>query len=198
MLAPALTAPVAAPDMVAAEAAARGFLAALGVPLDTEETGRTAARMAAAYTELLTPQPFEPTDFDNPAGYGELVLARGVPFRSVCAHHLMPFHGIAHVGYLPGERLLGLSKLARAVSACAAAPQMQERLTGQVADWLVQLLVPQGAGVVLVAEHGCMTLRGACAVGASVVTMAMRGRLKADPAARAEFVSLTGLAGGTR
>src|SRR6266571_5084535 len=89
MLAPALTAPVAAPDMVAAEAAARGFLAALGVPLDTEETGRTAARMAAAYTELLTPQPFEPTDFDNPAGYGELVLARGVPFRSVCAHHLM-------------------------------------------------------------------------------------------------------------
>src|SRR5579885_3567381 len=89
------------PDLATAATAAENFLAALGVPTDSDETARTAARMAAAYAELLTPQPFEPTDFENASAYGDMVLARGVPFRSVCAHHLMPFHGVAHLGYLP-------------------------------------------------------------------------------------------------
>jgi GTP cyclohydrolase I len=168
----------------------------LGVATTTDATRRSAARMAAAYAELLMPQPFEPTDFDNGSGYSELVLARGVPFRSVCAHHLMPFHGVAHVGYLPGERLLGVSKLARAVGFCAAAPQMQEALSVQIVDWLMNHLIAEGAGVVLVAEHGCMTLRGACALGSSVVTMATRGRLATEAGARAEFIALAGARAG--
>lgn len=182
-------------DLAAAEQAAAAFLSALGVHTDTEATRRTAARMTAAYAELLTAEPFEPTDFDNTAGYRDLVLARGVQFRSVCAHHLLPFGGVAHVGYLPGRRLLGLSKLARAIQWCAAAPQVQEELTVQVADWLVDHVAPEGAGVIMVAAHGCMTLRGVCALGSSTVTVATRGRLD-EAAPRAEFLALAGVTAG--
>ena len=123
--------------------------------------------MAAAYAEMLTPAPFDLTTFPNDEGYDELVLARSIPVHSVCEHHLLPFVGVAHVGYLPGERILGLSKLARVVELFARRPQVQERLTTQVADWLQDHLAPRGVGVVIEAEHLCMTLRGVRADGAT-------------------------------
>jgi GTP cyclohydrolase I len=120
------------------------------------------------------------------------VLARDIPFRTVCEHHLLPFHGVAHVGYLPGERILGLSKLARVVEHFAARPQVQERLTKQIATWLDDQLHPKGVGVVLSAEHSCMSLRGVRANGASTVTSTLLGTLRADARSRQEFFSLTG------
>src|SRR6516225_7363416 len=145
-------------DMAAAERAAGEFLAALGVELDAEELRETPARMARAYAELFDSPPFRLTTFPNAEGYDELVIARDIPFRTVCEHHLLPFSGVAQVGYLPGQRILGLSKLARLVEFFAARPQTQERLTKQVADYLYECLRPLGAGVVLEAEHTCMTL----------------------------------------
>src|SRR5689334_25101188 len=111
--------------------------------------------MARAYAELFSPHPLRLTTFANDEGYDELVLARDIPFRTICEHHLLPFAGVAHVGYLPGERILGLSKLARVVEHFAARPQVQERLTSQVADCLVEHVRPCGVGVVLAAEHTC-------------------------------------------
>src|SRR5450755_4192163 len=143
-------------DLAAAQRAAGDFLAALGIDLDREQLRETPARMARAYAELFEPRPVRLTTFPNDEGYDELVLARGIPFRTVCEHHLLPFAGTAHVGYLPGQRILGLSKLARLVEHFAARPQTQERLTKQVADYLVAHLSPRGAGVVLQAEHTCM------------------------------------------
>jgi len=180
-------------DLAAAERAAGDFLAALGVPLDREGLDETPARMARAYAELFAPTPLRLTTFPNDEGYDELVLARSIPFRTVCEHHLLPFSGIAHVGYLPGERILGLSKLARLVEYFAARPQTQERLTKQIADCLVERLAPRGAGVVLEAEHTCMTLRGVRAVGATTVTSAMLGTLRADARSRNEFFALAGV-----
>jgi len=116
-------------DLEAAERAAADFLAALGIDLDREERRATPARMAHAYAELLAAQPFRLTTFRNDEGYDELVLARAIPFRTLCEHHMLLFSGVAHVGYLPGERILGLSKLARLVEHFAARPQTQERLT---------------------------------------------------------------------
>jgi GTP cyclohydrolase IA len=182
-------------DLVAAEQAAADFLTALGVELGPEERRRTPARMARAYAELFSAQPFQLTTFPNDENYDELVLARGIPFRTVCEHHLLPFAGTAHVGYLPGERILGLSKLARIVEHFAARPQTQERLTKQVADCLTEQLSPRGAGVVLEAEHTCMTLRGVRALGARTVTSALGGALRADPRSRAEFFALAGVPG---
>ena len=121
--------------------------------------------MAAAFAELLTPTPFRPTTFPNDEGYDELVVARDIPFHSLCQHHLLPFSGVAHVGYLPGDRILGLSKLARVVEHFARGLQVQERLTQQVADWLEDELAPKGVGVVLEAEHLCMSLRGVQGLG---------------------------------
>ena len=177
-------------DLAAAETAAATFLTALGVELDTESLRGTPARMARAYAELFTPRPFDLTTFPNDEGYDELVVARSIPVQSVCEHHLLPFVGVAHVGYLPGERILGLSKLARVVELFARRPQVQERLTQQVADWLHDNLAPRGVGVVVEAEHLCMTVRGVRAAGASTVTSALHGQLRADPASRAEFFSL--------
>jgi GTP cyclohydrolase I len=110
--------------------------------------------------------------------------------QSVCEHHLLPFVGVAHVGYLPGERILGLSKLARVVELFARRPQVQERLTQQVADWLQDQLAPRGVGVVVAAEHLCMTVRGVRASGADTVTSALHGQLRSDAASRAEFFTL--------
>jgi GTP cyclohydrolase IA len=180
-------------DMAAAERAAADFLTALGVDLDREGLEDTPGRMTRAYAELLAPEPFELTTFPNDEGYDELVLARDIPFRTVCEHHLLPFAGVAHVGYLPADRILGLSKLARLVGHFAARPQTQERLTRQVADALVTHLGPRGVGVVLEAEHSCMTQRGVRALGAKTVTSALLGTLREDPRFRAEFFALAGV-----
>ncbi len=180
-------------DLAAAENAAAAFLTALGVDLDRDSLAETPGRMARAYAELLTPRDFQPTTFANDEGYDELVLARGIPIRSVCEHHLLPFIGVAHVGYLPGQRILGLSKLARVVELFAHGPQVQERLTKQIADWLSTQLQPAGVGVVIEAEHLCMTLRGVQAVGATTVTSTLLGTLRDDARSRAEFFVLAGL-----
>ena len=182
-------------DLAAAERAAADFLAALGVDVDRAGLRETPARMARAYAELFDAQPLQLTTFPNDEGYGELVLARAIPFRTVCEHHLLPFSGVAHVGYLPGERILGLSKLARLVEHFAARPQTQERLTKQVADCLAERLHPPGTGVVLEAEHSCMTVRGVRALGSTTVTSAFTGTLSTDAGARAEFLALAGLTG---
>jgi GTP cyclohydrolase I len=179
-------------DLQAAERAAADFLQALGIDLDAEELSETPGRMTRAYAELFTARPPQFTTFPNNEGYDELVLARAIPFRTVCEHHLLPFSGVAHVAYLPGERLLGLSKLARLVEFFAARPQTQERLTRQLADYLAGQLNARWAGAVLEAEHTCMTLRGVRAQGSKTVTTALAGPLRADPQKRAEFLSLTG------
>jgi GTP cyclohydrolase IA len=181
-------------DVAAATRAAQALLEALGIDMAAEGMADTPGRMARAYAELFTAPPFTATTFPNDEGYDELVLARAIPLRSVCEHHLLPFTGVAHVGYLPGGRILGLSKLARLVEHFAARPQVQERLTQQVADWLHRELDAQGVGVVLEAEHTCMTLRGVQAVGARTVTSALRGVLRDSPSSRAEFFALTGVA----
>jgi len=180
-------------DMAAAERAAGEFLAALGVELGAEELRETPGRMARAYAELFDSPPFWLTTFPNDEGYDELVVARDIPFRTVCEHHLLPFAGVAHVGYLPGERILGLSKLARLVEHYAARPQTQERLTKQIADSLAARLQPRGTGVVLEAEHTCMTLRGVRARGSTTITSALLGSLRADARSRAEFLALAGV-----
>jgi GTP cyclohydrolase I len=180
-------------DLAAAEEAAAAFLTALGVDLSSDSVAGTPRRMARAYADLLTPREFDLTTFDNDEGYDELVLARGIPIRSVCEHHLLPFIGVAHVGYLPGARILGLSKLARVVELFAHGPQVQERLTKQVADWLADHLRPVGVGVVIEAQHLCMTLRGVQAVGSTTITSTLLGRLRDDPGSRAEFFTFAGL-----
>ncbi|GGW68923.1 GTP cyclohydrolase 1 [Streptomyces lucensis JCM 4490] len=181
-------------DLAAAEAAAGRFLTALGISTASESLRGTPGRMARAYAELFTPRPFDLTTFPNDEGYDELVLARRIPVRSVCEHHLLPFVGTAHVGYLPGARILGLSKLARVVEHFACRPQVQERLTKQVADWLQTHLEPKGVGVVIEAEHSCMTLRGVQATGSSTMTSTLLGLLRSDARSRSEFLGLTGAA----
>ncbi|HZM39664.1 MAG TPA: GTP cyclohydrolase I FolE [Acidimicrobiales bacterium] len=183
----------AAIDPVAAELAVTDLLVALGQNPDDEHLADTPRRVAAAYQELLTPRSFDLTTFPNDEGYDELVVARDIPFHSLCQHHLLPFKGVAHVGYLPGERILGLSKLARVVELFARDLQVQERLTKQVADWLEEHLAPKGVGVVLEAEHLCMSLRGVQASGSRTVTSALHGLLREDPRSRAEFFSLAGV-----
>ena len=180
-------------DMDGARRAAADFLSALGIDVDREEMRETPARMARAYAELFDVQPLRLTTFPNDEGYDELVLARSIPFRTVCEHHLLPFSGLAHVGYLPGERIIGLSKLARLVEHFAARPQVQERLTKQVAECLATRLRAPGVGVMLEAEHSCMTLRGVRAHGAKTVTSTLLGTLRADPRSRAEFFALAGV-----
>jgi GTP cyclohydrolase IA len=181
-------------DLVRAERAVADLLAALGQDPTAGELKDTPRRVAAGYAELLTPPPFTLTTFPNDEGYDELVLARAIPFASLCQHHLLPFTGVAHVGYLPADRILGLSKLARVVELFARRLQLQERLTVQVADWLQAQLAPKGVGVVLEAEHQCMTLRGVRAAGARTITSALHGRLRTDPRSRQEFLTLTGTA----
>ena len=179
-------------DLDAAERAAADLLHALGIDTNTESLKGTPRRMARAYFELFTPNPFDMTTFANDEGYDELVLARDIPVRSVCEHHLLPFVGVAHVGYIPGQRIVGLSKLARVVDHVARRPQVQERLTKQVAGWLDEQLQPRGVGVVIEAEHSCMSLRGIQAVGSSTITSALTGIVRDDPRTRQEFLALAG------
>jgi GTP cyclohydrolase I len=169
-------------DREAAQRAAADLLSALGADLESEGLRDTPRRMVQAYVELLTPQPFQPTTFPNEGGYDELVLVRAIPFHSLCMHHMLPFHGLAHVGYLPGERIVGLLKLARVVELFARDLQVQERLTTQIADWVQDQLEPKGVGVVLEAEHLCMSLRGVQKFGARTVTSARRSRHRSSAA----------------
>ncbi|HET7483659.1 MAG TPA: GTP cyclohydrolase I [Actinomycetota bacterium] len=180
-------------DKDRAEAAAREFLEALGVDLSAPDVRDTPGRLVRMYEELLTPKPFTATTFPNDDGYDELVLAKGIPFVSLCAHHLLPFQGVAHVGYLPGSRIIGLSKLARLVNLFARSLQVQERLTKQIADWLEEELSPRGVGVILEAEHQCMTIRGVNAAGTKTVTSTMYGLLRKNVATREEFLALAGV-----
>lgn len=179
-------------DLRAAQAAARELLVALGADLEDEGLRETPRRVAAAYAELLTPEPFNLTTFPNDEGYDELVLVRDIPFQSLCMHHLLPFHGVAHVAYLPDARILGLSKLARVVEHFSRDLQLQERLTTQIAGWLQEQLRPKGVGVVLEAEHLCMSLRGVQTAGALTITSALHGLVRDDPRTREEFLTLTG------
>jgi len=184
-------------DLAGAERSARALLEALGVDLEDESRRDTPRRMARMYAELLTPPPFTATTFPNDGGYDELVVATGIPFHSLCEHHFLPFTGIAHVGYLPGDRIVGLSKLARVVEHFARGLQVQERLTCQVADLLDAELAPRGVGVVVEAEHSCMSLRGVEKPGSSTVTSALRGQVRQDSRTRSEFLALAGIHGRT-
>jgi GTP cyclohydrolase IA len=177
-------------DLGAAAAAVRDLLVALGHDPASAHLSDTPRRVAAAYAELLSPEPFSLTTFPNDEAYDELVLTRDIPFVSVCEHHLLPFAGVAHVGYLPGERIVGLSKLARVVELFARGLQVQERMTKQIADYLAERLRPKGVGVVVSAEHSCMSLRGVKAAGSTTVTSALHGVLRDDPRSRGEFFAL--------
>jgi GTP cyclohydrolase IA len=178
-------------DHAAVQRAARELLRALGTDVDDESLTETPRRMADAYAELLTSQPFRATTFPNEDGYDELIVARAIPFHSLCMHHLLPFHGMAHIGYLPGERIIGLSKLGRLVELFARDLQIQERLTTQIAHWLQRELEPKGVGVVLEAEHLCMSLRGVQKLGAKTVTSALHGSVRDDARTRQEFLALS-------
>jgi GTP cyclohydrolase IA len=178
-------------DLEPVERAARDLLRALGTDVDLGALEETPRRVAEAYAELLTPQPFRATTFPNEEGYDELIVARGIPFHSLCMHHLLPFHGVAHIGYLPGQRIIGLSKLGRVVELFSRDLQIQERLTTQIAGWLQDELEPKGVGVVLEAEHLCMSLRGVQKLGAKTVTSALRGVVRDDARTRQEFLALT-------
>jgi GTP cyclohydrolase I len=178
-------------DEVAAARAVSDLLLALGQDITAESLQDTPRRVAATYAELLQPRSFNLTSFPNDEHYDEMVIARGIPFSSLCEHHLLPFAGVAHVAYLPGHRILGLSKLARVVEMFARRLQVQERLTKQVAAWLEQHVQPKGVGVVLEAEHTCMSIRGVRAPGTVTVTSALLGVVRDDPRTRAEFLALT-------
>ena len=177
-------------DQAGVEQAATDLLRALGRDPESPHLADTPRRVAAAYAEMLSPRDFDLTTFPNDEGYDELVLARGIPVHSLCEHHLLPFHGVAHVAYLPAGRILGLSKLARVVELFARDLQVQERLTQQVADWLQQHLEPKGVGVVIEAEHLCMSMRGVQAAGTVTLTSALHGLLREDPRSRQEFFDL--------
>jgi GTP cyclohydrolase I len=179
-------------DLGAAERAVLDLLRAIGADLDSADLLETPRRVAASFAELVTPADFASTSFPLDGRYDELVLVRDIPFHSLCMHHLLPFFGQAHVAYIPGERIIGLSKLARVVDSFARDLQLQERMTVQIADWLEQELMPRGVGVVLSAEHTCMTVRGVLKPGAGTVTSALRGVLRDDPRTRQELFSLVG------
>jgi GTP cyclohydrolase IA len=182
-------------DLARAERAVADLLGAFGVDLGDESLAGTPARVARAYAEMLSPQPFDLTTFPNDEAYDELIVIRDIPFHSLCEHHLLPFIGVAHIGYLPGSRILGLSKFARVVEHFARRLQVQERLTSQIAQWLNENLSPRGVGVVLEAEHLCMSLRGVRAGGARTVTSALHGTVRHDERTRAEFLALVGAGG---
>ena len=181
-------------DSASAEAAVRQLLIAIGEDPDRDGLRDTPARVARAYAEMFgglrqTPEEVLTTTFD--AGHDEMVIVRDIELYSTCEHHLVPFHGVAHIGYIPNAngRITGLSKLARLVDVFAKRPQVQERLTTQVADSLVRILEPRGAIVIMECEHLCMSMRGVRKPGSRTITSAVRGSLR-DPASRAEAMAL--------
>ena len=181
-------------DQPRIEAAVREILLAIGEDPDRDGLKGTPARVARAYEELyagMRKDPAEVLGVNFDIGYDELVLVRDIEMFSTCEHHLLPFHGVAHVGYIPGPEghVTGLSKLARLVEVFARRPQVQERLTGQIADALMAHLHPRGVIVVIEAEHLCMSMRGIQKAGATTITSAVRGQLR-DATSRAEAMSL--------
>jgi GTP cyclohydrolase IA len=185
--------PESAIDVPRIERAVREILLAIGENPDREGLLKTPNRVARAYGELVAGLREDPrihlrTVFHE--RYQEVVLLRDIPFHSICEHHLLPFMGRAHVAYLPDGRVVGLSKLARLVEGYARRPQVQERLTTQIADALMEELNPIGAACVIEAEHTCMTIRGVKKHGATMVTSELRGIFKENPASRAEILSL--------
>ncbi len=175
------------------ERAVLEILEAVGENPQREGLQGTPQRVARMYAELLEGMDHEPAEYLGSIfheTYDEVVLLKDIPFYSVCEHHLMPFIGKAHVAYLPDGKVLGISKLARVVDAFARRLQLQERLTDQIADFLMTQLSPQGVSVVLEASHSCMTIRGARKPGSTMVTSAIRGIFKKDPRSRAEVLSL--------
>ncbi|KRF04041.1 GTP cyclohydrolase [Arthrobacter sp. Soil782] len=178
---------VGAIDLAAARLAVADLLRALGRDVNDPHLSDTPRRVTGAFEEMLTPRTTSWTTFPNDEGYNDLVLVKNIPFNSLCQHHLLPFRGIAHIGYLPGERLLGLSKLARALEMFSRDLQVQERLTKQVADWLSDLLNPRGVGVVLEAEHLCMSLRGVQSAGTTTRTATFYGDLAVGGPLRDQF-----------
>ena len=187
---PLRVAPEEGIDLPSAERAVRDLMRALRLDTDDPVLAKTPGRVARAFSEMLSPREFGLTTFPNDEGYDELVVARDIPFTSLCEHHLLPFTGTAAVGYLPGNRILGLSKLARVVEMFARRTQVQERMTTQIASWLDQHLHPRGVGVVLRAEHTCMTVRGVQARGSSTVTSALLGVVRDDSRTRQEFLTI--------
>ena len=177
-------------DLDAAETAAADLMRALGMDPCEPSLVATPRRVAKAYADLLTPAEFAMTTFPNDEDYDELVVVRDIHFTSICEHHLLPFTGTAAIGYLPGQRILGLSKLARVVEQFARRPQVQERMTRQIAAWFDEHLEPRGTGVVLRAEHSCMTLRGVQAQGSTTTTSAHTGLVRTDQRTRSEFLAL--------
>lgn len=182
--------PTPAIRRAAAQDAVRDLLVALGQDVDDPELEQTPRRVADALSEMLSPPLFSLTTFANTEKYDELVVVRDIPMYSLCAHHMLPFSGVAHVAYLPDESIVGLSKLARAVELFSHGLQVQERLTTQIANWLDETLHPRGVGVVIEAEHMCMTIRGVKARGTRTLTSSLLGTLRSDPRTRAEFLSL--------
>lgn len=179
-------------DRAAAEHHVREMLKCLGQDVTREGLGDTPRRVVAMYTDLLTPAPFTFTTFDNDSKMDEMIVQRHIQFYSMCEHHLLPFFGTATVAYIPTERIVGLSKLARTVRHCAAGFQNQERITSGVAALLQEKLAPRGVAVVLRARHLCMEMRGVEAPGSETVTSDLRGSFLDDPRARAEFLALAG------
>ncbi len=180
-------------DLARLEAAVREILLAVGENPDREGLIKTPSRVARAYGELLAGMADDPrhhlkTVFNE--RYDEVVLLRDIQFSSLCEHHLLPFTGVAHVAYLPDGKVVGLSKLARLVEGFARRLQVQERLTTQIADAIMEELNPIGAACVIEAEHTCMTLRGAKKHGSTMVTSALRGIFKDNPSSRGEMLSL--------
>ena len=171
------------------------IIEAIGEDPLREGVKHTPRRVAEMYAELFSGLDADPkkelvVDFEE--GYEELVILKDIPFYSMCEHHLLPFYGIAHVGYIPGagDRVVGISKLARVVEIVARRPQLQERMTQQIADAIFEALQPKGVAVVIQAEHLCMVMRGIKKPGASVITSALRGNFRSKVATRSEFLSL--------
>ena len=175
-------------DRDAAMGAVADLLAALGFDPDQGDLIETPRRVADAFIEMITPEPFEMTTFANDDAYDEPVVVRGIPFVSLCRHHLLTFRGTATVGYVPGARLVGLSKLARVVAHHARGLQVQETLTVQIARTLETALEPRGVGIVVEAEHLCMSARGVRTETALTTTTAFRGALADDLALQARFI----------
>lgn len=173
--------------------AVREIIEAINEDPDREGLRDTPRRIADMYAEIFSGIECDPTQvltvtFEE--NHQEMVILRDIPFYSMCEHHFLPFHGVAHVGYIPRGRILGISKIARLVEILARRPQLQERLTGQVADALMGAVQPQGVAVVVEAEHLCMTMRGIKKPGSTVVTSATRGIFRDRAATRSEFMSL--------
>lgn len=175
------------------EKAVASIIEAIGEDPGREGLVETPKRIAEMYTEIFSGIDLDPREelqvgFEE--GHHEMVIFKDIPFYSLCEHHFLPFYGLVHIGYIPSGRIVGASKMGRVVEIFAKRPQLQERLTSQIADSIVEVLQPQGVAVVIKAEHLCMTMRGVKKPGSNIVTSANRGIFRRNPKTRAEFLSL--------